>query len=254
MTAAKNLPTHMSVELLDHMGDDMAIVDAARVSYSKHGTWEYRAFGNWKELRGLSLWFAKKFNFSRRISKKDVGLINFMARERHGTPFEMVQFRFRVRVPIGVAREFLRHRIGSFNEESSRYVQMRPHFYVPRPQDMRKQVGKPGAYTFEPVSERAAASASEIMTRSYANAYADYEELLELGIAKEVARNVLPLGLYTEFIWSVNLRSLSNFLSLRTAPNALREIVFIADEIENIVKTIIPVTYAAWNKYDRKSL
>jgi thymidylate synthase (FAD) len=209
----------VAVELIDHMGSDLSIVNAARVSFHKR---------------------------SDEVGERERGLIGFLMRNRHGTPFEMVQFQFRVRVPIGVAREWQRHRIGSFNEESTRYVEMRPDFYVPPPEAVRVQVGKPGAYTFEPHEDPDGACI--LMVDAYNAAYAAYETLLERGVAKELARNVLPLGLLTEFIWSVNLRSLLNFLSLRTAPNALLEIRQEAEQVERLVEPIVPAALASWRE------
>lgn len=208
------------------MGDDLAIVNAARTSLDRQSVWV-----------GDDV---------RRLAPADEGLINSLARNRHGTPFEMVQFKFHVHVPIGVAREWQRHRIGSFNEVSTRYVQMEPNFYVPPREAVRRQVGRAMAYSFEMMAEDEIDFVQHHMHVAYANAYSVYERLIALGVAKELARNVLPLGLFTQFVWSVNLRSLFNFLSLRTAPTALHEIRVEALAVEEFVKACVPYAHAAW--------
>jgi thymidylate synthase (FAD) len=217
----------MSVELIGSLGNDLTIVNAARVSYAKR---------------------------SEVMTERDEGLIRYLAKHRHGTPFEMVQFQFRVRCPIGVAREWFRHRIGSFNEQSTRYVEMQPDFYVPEPEHVRTQVGKAGHYTFEAAGPVKAERARIVMQDAYEHAYGVYQAMLEHGIAKELARNVLPLGLLTEFVWSVNLRSLFNFLSLRIHPSALLEIRLEAEEVERLIAPVVPVSHAAWVEGGRVSL
>lgn len=225
----------MNVELLDSMGDDLAIVNAARVSFGKESVWMYD--GGMKVLKA-----------------GDEGLICYLMRERHGTPFEMVQFKFRIQVPIGVAREWQRHRIGSFNEVSTRYVEMQPDFYHPSTDAIRAQIGKPGHYQMVAIEDPF--EQQDILQQfdmAYSESFAAYQALLERGVAKELARNVLPLGLLTEFIWSVNLRSLFNFLNLRTAPNALLEIRLAAEQVEALAVSIAPVAFAAFNEYGRKA-
>ena len=125
---------------------------------------------------------------------RDRGLIGFLLRERHGTPFEHNAFRFHIRCPIFVAREWFRHRIGSFNEFSMRYAKATDEFYVPAPEDVRSQVGKPGAYTFEPVAAELAERTREELRAVYEASFAAYERLVEAGVARELARAVLPVG------------------------------------------------------------
>ena len=168
----------------------------------------------------LSVANGARVSFARRkdeLDESDEGLIRFLMRERHGTPFEHNAFRFHVRCPIFVAREWFRHRVGSFNEFSLRYAKATDDFYVPEPEDVRSQVGKPGAYSFEPVSDELADTTREQLRAVYETAFQTYEQLVELGVARELARSVLPVGAYTEFYWTVNARSLMNFLSLRTS-------------------------------------
>src|SRR5882757_4051911 len=185
-----------SIDVLDHgfvrldaaLADDLSVVNAARVSFGARVD---------------------------AMDERNAGLVRFLMRERHGTPFEHNLFRFHIKAPLFVTREWQRHRIGSFNERSGRYSELPDEFYVPAAGDVRTQVGKPGAYTFEPVSDELAEQVRKSVTASYAESYKRYQQLLADGIAKEVARTVLPVGLYTEFYWSLNARSLMNFLSLR---------------------------------------
>jgi len=217
---------HGFVRLDAVMADDLSVVNAARVSFARH-----------KDAMDAS----------------DEGLIRFLLRERHGTPFEHNSFRFHIRCPIFVAREWFRHRIGSFNEFSMRYAKATDDFYVPAPEDVRSQVGKPGAYTFETVDPELAESTRETLESVYRTAYAAYEELVEAGIAREIARCVLPVGAYTEFFWTVNARALMNFVSLRAAETAQREIRYYADAVESFLAEKIPVTYEAFVANDRTS-
>jgi thymidylate synthase (FAD) len=215
---------HGFVRLDDAMADDLSVANGARVSFARR-----------KE----------------ELDESDEGLIRFLMRERHGTPFEHNAFRFHVRCPIFVAREWFRHRVGSFNEFSLRYAKATDDFYVPEPEDVRSQVGKPGAYSFEPVSDELAETTREKLQAVYEAAYLAYEQLVELGVARELARSVLPVGAYTEFYWTVNARSLMNFLSLRNSETAQREIRRYAEACERFLEEKMPVTYAAFVANDR---
>lgn len=181
------------------------------------------------------------------------GRINFLMKNRHGTPFEHNQFRFFVRAGIFVFREFHRHRIGwSYNEESGRYSQLSPIFYVPGPDRPLKQIGKPGAYEMVPAPELYDQLLDELCT-AYEDEYARYERLLELGVAKEVARMCLPVGITSSMYATCNARSLMAFLSLRTYdPEATfpsrpqYEIEQVARIFETIFEYHMPITYKAW--------
>jgi thymidylate synthase (FAD) len=162
------------------------------------------------------------------------------------TPFEHNAFRFHVRCPIFVAREWFRHRVGSFNEFSLRYARATDDFYVPAPEDVRSQVGKPGAYSFEPVDAELAEETQAELRAVYETAYETYERLVERGVARELARSVLPVGAYTEFYWTVNARALMNFVSLRAAETAQREIRRYAEACERFLAERMPVTHAAF--------
>lgn len=162
------------------------------------------------------------------------------------TPFEHNAFRFHIRAPIFVVREWMRHRFSSFNEFSMRYAKATEDFYVPEAGDVRTQVGKPGAYSFEPVSPELAETTREELRAAYETAYATYERLVEQGVARELARSVIPVGAYTEFYWTVNARALMNFISLRAADTAQREIQRYAEAVEKFLAEKMPVTHAAF--------
>ena len=210
---------HGFVRLDDAMATDLSVVNAARVSFARR-----------KE----------------EMDETDEGLIRFLMRDRHGTPFEHNSFRFHVRAPIFVAREWFRHRIGSFNEFSMRYARATDDFYVPEADDVRTQVGKPGAYSFDPVSPEVAEATRRELAEAYEAAFATYAKLVDLGVARELARLVMPVGAYTEFYWTVNARALMNFLSLRVAESAQREIRRYAEACERFFADEMPVTYAAF--------
>src|ERR671932_1455404 len=152
---------HGLVRLDDAMASDLSVVNGARVSFARR-----------KE----------------EMDEGDEGLIRFLMRDRHGTPFEHNAFRFHVRCPLFVAREWFRHRIGSFNEFSMRYAKASDEFYVPEPEDVRSKVGKPGAYSFEPVEPELAEQTREQLQAVYETAYSTYTRLVELGVAREPAR------------------------------------------------------------------
>jgi thymidylate synthase (FAD) len=210
---------HGFVRLDGSMASDLSVVNGARVSFARR-----------KE----------------EMDESDEGLIRFLMRDRHGTPFEHNSFRFHIRCPIFVAREWMRHRVGSFNEFSMRYAKATDDFYVPEADDVRTQVGKPGAYSFEPVDPDVAEQTRDELRAVYDAAFAAYERLVELGVARELARCVMPVGSYTEFYWTVNARSLMNFVSLRAAETAQREIRRYADAVEQFFAEKMPVTHAAF--------
>lgn len=182
---------------------------------------------------------------SQEMTDKDGGLIRFLMRDHHGSPFEHGYFRFIVKAPIFVVREHHRHRAGhSYNEWSGRYAKMDAEFYVP--DYVRTQVGKPGAYTFEPVDPEVRDAARHEIEQQAAEAFAAYERMLELGVAKEVARSVLPLAMYTKYYWSCNPRSLMHFCGLRNSEFAQYEIREYAKAAESFLERLMPVTHAAF--------
>ena len=169
------------------------------------------------------------------------------------TPFEHNSFRFHVRAPIFVAREWMRHRTNSFNEESARYHKLEGDFYVPDRAAVRSQVGKPGAYHFEPVDEALAGETIDTMQRIYKELYQEYLGLVEKGVAKELARSILPFGIFTQFYWTLNARSLMNFLSLRNAEAAQYEIRVYAEAVERLFAEKMPITHQSFVDFGRRA-
>lgn len=224
------------VELVNSTGTDLDVVNAARVSLQKESDWKVKNENNGHGILG----------------EKDAGLINFLMREKHGTPFEMgFMAQFRIKMPLFVAREHQRHRIGhSINELSGRYAELEPEFYFPS--HIRKQIGKPGAYDFEEIKDNNLyQDFTDDIQENSRSAYKYYLKALENGIAKEQARMFLPLNLYTEMRWTVNARSLMNYLHLRNSTNAQYEIRVYAEALEKIFQKHMPVTYGAFVKNER---
>lgn len=190
--------------------------------------------------------------------KRDKGLINYLMRDRHGSPFEHNSMTFYVQAPIFVFREFMRHRIASYNEESGRYRELRPVFYVPGPDRKLIQTGKPGHYEFEDgTAEQTALVTQETMAVTRA-AYEAYQRMLEAGVAREVARIILPLNIYSSMYVTMNSRSLMNFLSLRTKREGThfpsfpqREIEMVAEKMEDFWAPLMPLSYEAFNENGR---
>jgi thymidylate synthase (FAD) len=190
--------------------------------------------------------------------RRSKGLINYLMRDRHGSPFEHNSMTFYVQAPIFVFREFMRHRIASYNEESGRYRELRPVFYVPGPERRLRQVGKPGAYEFlEGTPEQTELVRAET-ERVCREAFASYQRMLEAGVAREVARIVLPLTIYSSMYVTMNARSLMNFLSLRTAREGSRfpsfpqrEIEMCAERMEELWAELMPLTHAAFEANGR---
>src|SRR3954454_12508191 len=191
-------------------------------------------------------------------AQRSTGLINYLMRDRHGSPFEHNSMTFYVQAPIFVFREFMRHRIASYNEESGRDREPRPVFYVPGPELRLRQVGKPGAYEFlEGTREQSELVRAE-SERVCREAFASYQRMLAAGVAREVARIVLPLTIYSSMYVTMNARSLMNFLSLRTAREGARfpsfpqrEIEMCAERMEELWAGLMPLTHAAFEANGR---
>lgn len=219
----------MTVELIDSMGGDHSVVRSARVSSGSVSV----------------------------SSEKDEGLINYLMRDRHGSPFEHAVFTFRIEAPIFVFREFQRHRMASYNEESGRYKELEPVFYTPPEERSMVQVGKPGAYTFERGTDQQHWKAGYELVRNASEAYESYTAMLEKGIAREVARMVLPLNIYSSMYVTMNARSLMNFLSLRSEEQGTypsfpqAEIAWVARDMELIFSEKMPHTHMAFVKNGR---
>ena len=191
---------------------------------------------------------------------KDRGLINYLMRDRHGSPFEHNSMTFYIQAPIFVFREFMRHRIASYNEESGRYRELRPVFYVPAPERNLLQVGKPGAYEFLPGTPEQHALVDTATRDASEFAFLAYQRMLDAGVAREVARVVLPLNIYSSMYVTMNSRALMNFLSLRTKVEGThfpsfpqREIEMCAEKMETIWTELMPLTHAAFNANGRVS-
>lgn len=224
----------VTVELVNSMARDSDVAMAARVS---------TVSGNHEKVVDL---------------EKDAGLINYLMRDRHGSPFEHNAFTFYIEAPIFVFREFMRHRIASYNEESGRYKELSPVFYIPGEDRKLRQVGKPGAYVFEDGDYNQKKMVPASIRRVNAEAYNAYKSMLEAGIAREVARAVLPVNLYSSMYVTMNARSLMNFLSLRTSREGThfpsfpqREIEMVAEKMEEFFAEKMPITYEAFNKNGR---
>lgn len=223
----------MTVELVNSMARDSDVAMAARVS---------TVSGTHEDVVDLG---------------KDAGLINYLMRDRHGSPFEHNAFTFYVEAPLFVFREFQRHRIASYNEESGRYKELSPVFYVPGDDRKLVQVGKPGAYTFED-GDYTQVKGTQALTRlSSERSYELYQKMLENGIAREVARMVLPLNIYSSMYVTMNARSLMNFLSLRSLEQGTypsfpqQEIADVATQMELIFSEKMPVTHDCFVKNGR---
>ena len=187
-------------------------------------------------------------------TSRSAGLINYLMRDRHGSPFEHNSMTFYVQAPIFVFREFMRHRIASYNEESGRYRELRGVFYVPGADRNLLQVGKPGAYDFLPGSPEQTALVSDEVRAVCTEAFASYQRMLDAGIAREVARIVLPLTIYSSMYVTMNARALMNFLSLRTKREGThfpsypqREIEMVAEKMEVSFAELMPLTYSSFN-------
>ena len=187
-------------------------------------------------------------------ANRSAGLIKFLMRNRHGTPFEHNSMTFLVSAPIFVFREFHRHRIGwSYNEESGRYRELKPTFYVPAPERPLAQTGKAGAYEFVDAGPELTDLAVQATMRACRTAYDAYQEMLAAGVAREIARAVLPVGTYSSMYATCNARSLMAFLSLRTKDEASRfpsfpqrEIEMVAEQMEAHFAELMPITHAAF--------
>ncbi len=181
------------------------------------------------------------------------GLINYLMRDRHGSPFEHSVMTFFVQAPIFMWREHFRHRIASYNEESGRYKVLEPVFYVPGPERKLIQIGKAGAYEFVDGTPEQLAVVTEETKKACKVAYESYETMLESGVAREVARIVLPVTIYSSAYVTMNARAMMNFLSLRRKAEGShfpsfpqREIEMVAEKYEEAFEKLMPLTHAAF--------
>ncbi|HYZ60960.1 MAG TPA: FAD-dependent thymidylate synthase [Acetobacteraceae bacterium] len=220
---------HGFIRVIDYMGDDGAIVQAARVSYGR-GT--------------------------RRVSE-DAGLIRYLMRHRHSTPFEMCEIKYHVKLPIFVARQWIRHRTANVNEYSARYSILDREFYVPAPQHLAAQSSSNRQGRGEVLEGDEAASVIEILREDAARNYDHYALMLNedgadpkrKGLARELARMNLTLNTYTQWYWKTDLHNLLGFLSLRADPHAQYEIRAYAEAMLQTVHAWVPDTFAAFREY-----
>jgi thymidylate synthase (FAD) len=221
---------HGFVRVIDYMGDDAAVVQAARVSYGR-GT--------------------------KRVSE-DQGLINYLMRHRHTTPFEMCEIKFHVKLPIFVARQWIRHRTANINEYSARYSILDKEFYIPGAEHLGEQTTTNGQGRGEPLEQAAAQRVLDLLRAEAERAYAGYAELLNEdgtakperpGLARELARMNLSLNFYTQWYWKTDLHNLMHFLSLRADPHAQYEIRAYAEKMLEILARWVPMTHAAFVEY-----
>jgi thymidylate synthase (FAD) len=225
MDALLNVPhkvlDHGFVRVVDYMGDDSAIVQAARVSYGA-GT---------------------------KTGQEDDALIHYLMRHRHTTPFEMCEIKLHVKLPIFVARQWVRHRTASLNEVSARYSVLDREFYIPRPEDIRYQSRQNKQGGAEPVDPHLAEALVSILDSECNAAFTTYDFAVKDDIARETARIGLPLSTYTQWYWKVDLHNLFNFLALRADPHAQSEIRAYADILLLIAEQWVPVAAAAFREH-----
>lgn len=215
------------VRLVDVMGDDHSIVQAARVSYGE-GT--------------------------KRLTE-DRGLIRYLLRHQHTTPFEMVEFKFHIKLPIFIARQWIRHRTANVNEYSGRYSEMKDEFYIPSLENIRPQstMNKQGRSDETFPTDQAEQIAAKF-ENSQNQMYAEYQELLDMGVAREIARINLPVSNYTEWYWKIDLHNLFHFLKLRMDAHAQYEIRVYGEAMAQIVREIVPVAWEAYEDYTLHSV
>jgi thymidylate synthase (FAD) len=192
--------------------------------------------------------------FSSEYNKRDAGLERRLIADLHGTPFEHAVMTFFIEVPLFVNAQWHTHRWSSFNQESARYSEMKPRFYLPSEEDWRLQSGKKMDYQFEP-ADLDLSNWAQKQTKALCTAmWIYYEQLMIKGIAREQARMLLPENIMTRFWWTVNLRSLANFLSLRTDEHAQKEIRDAAFLVEKEVQEYFPEFHKAWEEAGRKAI
>ena len=224
---------HGFIRVIDYMGDDTSIVQSARVSYGK-GT--------------------------KQVST-DKGLIKYLMRHRHSTPFEMCEIKFHIKLPIFIARQWIRHRTANVNEYSARYSILDKEFYIPSPENLAAQSATNNQGRGDALTTEEASNVIDILRRDAEQTYSNYETLLnenssgetiddnKAGIARELARMNLTLNTYTQWYWKIDLNNLLHFLALRADGHAQYEIRVYADAMLDIVRKWVPLTYAAFEDY-----
>lgn len=239
---------HSKVRLFKHDASDIDVAMAAWVSnFSTNGEpTTPEGMGRYYDLRDKWRHHPNRDKDTKRVA----GLINFLYRERHLSPFEHGSFTFIIDTPIFVAREFMRHRTFSYNEASGRYKELEPRFYLINSERPVIQQGKVGSYTFDAGTDEQYGHTFASTTHAYTTAWKCYQEMLSNGVAREVARNVLPVGTMTQFYATCNPRNLMQFLLLRDDDNALYEIREVAKQMSDILEEKMPLTFKAFKRYD----
>ncbi len=212
---------HGFIRVMDYMGSDSAIVQAARVSYGK-GT--------------------------KQISQ-DEALIKYLMRHHHTTPFEMCEIKFHVKLPIFVARQWIRHRTANVNEYSARYSILDNKFYTPKPEQVAKQSDNNKQGSGEAFDPDTSKEIIDSLTNDSNLVYSHYEKFIEQGLAREIARTNLTLNYYTQFYWKIDLHNLLHFLKLRADKHAQYEIRVYAEVMLDIIKKWVPLAYNAFVEY-----
>ena len=208
------------VKLVDFMGSDIRAVSAARVSFGGTSKGEER----------------------------DKMLIKYLMENKHLSPFEHCYFQFHIKCPIFVARQWMRHRIASYNEISARYTEVKDEFYFPKAFRIQDMSNRQGSIESDKLDNEAL---SKIYEEAIEHSYQAYQKLLKAGVAREMARCLLPVAQYTQFYWTINLRSLLNFISLRADSHAQYEIRVYANAIKEIVKQKMPWSFAAFEALEK---
>ncbi len=224
---------HGFIRVIDYLGDDAAIVQAARVSYGE-GT---------------------------KTTRDDRGLIRYLMSHWHTTPFEMCEIKLHVKMPVFVARQWIRHRMANVNEYSARYSILDREFYIPAPEHLAKQSGTNKQGRAETLSPEQAEQVRQILLRDASAAYDSYERLAkseqdggEYGLARELARINLPVNIYTQWYWKTDLHNLFHFLRLRDDPHAQYEIRTYAEAISDIVEGWVPMAHEAFVDYRKNAV
>lgn len=212
---------------VDYMGGDQRIVDAARVSIAGD------------KVRSVS---------------SNRALIRYLLRHKHTSPFEKVRFEFAAKMPIFVARQWVRHRMASINEMSGRYGELPQEFYVPSLRRMQKQSKDNKQGSAEPLTALEGHACQSMMKLIHDNSYETYQTLLQdYDLAREISRGVLPVNLYTKWYWTIDLWNLMNFLRLRIHPHAQEEIRVYAEAMEKLVRAVCPLAMEAFDDYIREA-
>jgi thymidylate synthase (FAD) len=210
---------HGVVELVDFMGSDLRIVNAAQASFDKESA---------------------DFEF------REERILASLIREEHGVPFEHVVFTFKMKLPLFLARQYVKHRHGSWSEHSGRYSALHPEFYVPLHQHVRRQVGKPMDYAFEAATPDVAWEFQDRLMEANELSWDTYTWAVENGVAKEQARFAMPENRYTTVVWTLNLRSLFNVIRLRVDSHAQWEAQRYAEVLEGLAMKVVPSAMSSW--------